>query len=202
MDLAKLKELYQPGTDDFVLVDVPEMTFAVIDGQGSPEGGAAKAAIKDIFTAIYPIRREARKRHGSRFLEPPVEMIYWADDMRDLANGVKENWKWRVMVVLPTFVDEAMFREATDQAKDHMDDMPASLRMEPFEEGLCAQIKHIGALEEIPALLDRLYTDFLPEEGLEPSGAYHEIYLDDWSRVAPAKRKIVLRQPVRACKAS
>lgn len=36
MDLTKdrkrLKELYMPGTEDFSLVDVPELPFAMIDG--------------------------------------------------------------------------------------------------------------------------------------------------------------------------
>jgi hypothetical protein len=31
---AKLKELYHPPQDRFSLVDVPELPFAVIDGQG------------------------------------------------------------------------------------------------------------------------------------------------------------------------
>ena len=34
------------------------------------------------------------------------------------------------------------------------------------------------------------------KHNLRAIGAYHEIYLDDWSRTAPEKRKIILRQPV------
>ena len=31
-DRKKLKELYLPGTENFVLVDVPDLFYAVIDG--------------------------------------------------------------------------------------------------------------------------------------------------------------------------
>ncbi len=31
---ARLKELYQPPTNDFVFVNVPDMQFVMIDGEG------------------------------------------------------------------------------------------------------------------------------------------------------------------------
>ncbi len=193
---AKLKELYQPPQDRFSLVDVPELPFAIIDGEGTPDDGAEQA-VKALFTAIYPIRREARERLGKRFVEPPLEMVYWADDMADLAAGRKENWKWQVLVTLPVWADEAVFQEAVQSATSRMEAVPETLRREVLTEGRCAQILHVGTQEDIPAKLEKLYTRFLPEQGLQPSGRYHEIYLDDWSRVAPEKRKIILRQPVR-----
>jgi hypothetical protein len=129
-DRKKLIELYRPGTEEFTLVDVPALPFAIIDGQGSPDHGAGADAIKNLFTAIYPIRREARKKMGKAFVEPPVEMLYWADDMRDLGSGNKENWKWRAMITLPVWVDEEIFSNAVTQAKSHMDAAPNTLRME------------------------------------------------------------------------
>jgi len=192
---AKLKELYQPSQDRFSLVDVPELPFAIIDGEGAPDENAAKA-VKALFTAIYPIRREARERLGKRFVEPPLEMVYWADDMADLAAGRKERWKWQVLVTLPIWADEAVFHSAVQSVKSRLEEIPDTLRREVLTEGRCAQILHVGTPEEIPAKLEELYTRFLPEHGLQPAGRYHEIYLDDWSRVAPQRRKIVLRQPV------
>lgn len=196
-DRAKLKELYMPGTQDFVLVDVPELPFATIDGQGPPETGAGAHAIKCLFTAIQPIRREARSRMGKSFVDAPVEMLYRADDMRDLATGNKDRWLWRAMITVPSFTDEAMFSDAVARAREQLGDLPDTLRMESFEEGRCAQIMHVGPAQDVPTLLERLYTRFLPQNRLAPAGAYHEIYLDDWSRAAPERRRMVLRQPVR-----
>lgn len=201
MDLTKnrkkIKELYQPSKDEFTLVDVPKLSFAMIDAKGSPDHLAGAKATKALFTAIHPIRMEARKRMGKSFVEAPLEMLYWADDMRALATGKKEDWKWRAMIVLPAWTDEAMFSAALEKAFDNISKIPDTLRMETFEEGTCVQIMHIGTADEVPALLEKLYKEFIPQQDLEPMGAYHEIYLDDWARTAPEKSKIILRQPVR-----
>lgn len=205
-DRKKLLELYRPGTQEFTRVDVPELPFAMIDGAGSPDHGAGAIAIKNLFTAIYPFRREGRHQMGKHFVEPPVEMLYWADDMRDLAAGNKDKWKWRAMITMPVWANQQNFADAVDQAQDKMDsdmgdvmgNVPETLRLEKFAEGQCVQIMHKGPAQDIPPLLERLYKEFLPHNNLEPCGAYHEIYLDDWSRTAPKKRKVILRQPVRA----
>ena len=33
---TELKHLYQPGSRDFVFVDVPAMNFVMVDGEGDP----------------------------------------------------------------------------------------------------------------------------------------------------------------------
>lgn len=195
-DRKKLLELYSPETREFSLVDVPELPFAAIDGEGAPDTGAA-SAIKTLFQAIQPIRMETRARMGKAFVEPPVEMLYWADDPADLVHGRRKRWKWRAMVTLPAWIDAAALDRSITEAREHMDAVPASLRFERFAEGLCAQIMHVGPTNDVPALLQRLHSGFLPDRSLEPVGAYHEIYLDDWNRVAPERRKLILRQPVR-----
>lgn len=62
------------------------------------------------------------------------------------------------------------------------------------------QFLHLGRASDRPEILAGLYTDYLPQAGLEPGGPYHESYLDDWSRVAPPQRRIIGRQPVRLAK--
>lgn len=195
-DRAKLKELYMPGTADYTFVDVPELPFAMIDGHGAPESDAIGQMIRGLFIAIQPIRREARARMGKNFVEAPVEMLYWADDMDDLVHGNREKWHWRVMITLPAWTDTALFDDATAELRKR-GSAPDSLRMERFTEGTCVQVMQVGQMAQIPARLSRLYRQFLPESGLAPTGAYHEIYLGDWNRIAPERRKIILRQPVR-----
>lgn len=196
-DRKKLLELYRPGADEFSLVDVPELPFAMVDGEGPPENGAG-VAIKALFQAIQPIRRATCERMGKAFVEPPAEMLYWADNAGDLAAGRKDRWRWRATVTLPAWIDAAAFANSFGKAREHMDAVPPTLRFARFAEGRCAQIMHVGSADGISALLHRLYSRFLPEQGLAPYGACHEIYLDDWSRVAPQKRNFILRQPVRS----
>ncbi len=195
-DRAMLGALYAPPAGQFSLVEVPTLPFAVLDGEGPPEQPSVAAAVKGLYTAIYPIRRKARERMGKSFIEPPVEILYWADDMRDLAAGRRENWHWRAQITLPVWADAACLAEACAEMRQELDSAPVP-RWQALAEGRCAQFLHVGPVDALPAILERLYMDYLPQQGLEPAGPYHEIYLDDWSRVAAAKRKLILRQPVR-----
>ena len=62
---------------------------------------------------------------------------------------------------------------------------------------------HIGAYDEEPATVDKM-NRYLQENGYEDDFSterlHHEIYLSDARRVAPEKRKTVIRHPVRKVK--
>jgi hypothetical protein len=70
---ARLKELYLQPANDFVLVDVPDMRFVMIDGHGAADRSALDHAVKWLFAAISPIKRIARERMRKDFVEPPLE---------------------------------------------------------------------------------------------------------------------------------
>lgn len=196
-DRTLLRTLYAPPAGDFSIVDVPKLPFAVLEGDGPPVQAAIEPAVKALFTAIYPIRREARQRAGKSFVEAPLEILYWAQDMRDLAAGNREAWKWRVQITLPIWADaDHLARSVSDMQAELQGAGP--IRYDVTAEGRCVQTLHVGPPAGIPETLARLYDDFLPRMGLEPEGRYHEIYLDDWSRVASDRCKIILRQPLRS----
>lgn len=194
-DRAMLRALYAPPQGLFSQVDVPELPFAIWDGEGEPGQSAVAAAVKGLYTAIYPIRREARERMGKSFVEPPVEILYWADDMRDLAAGRRDTWHWRAQITLPVWATAADLEEAAAEMRRELGNAPVP-RWDAVAEGRCVQYLHVGPVNDLPLILGKLYSQYLPQAGLEPSGPYHEIYLDDWSRVAPGKRKVILRQPI------
>lgn len=198
-DRGTLRTLYAPRAGEFRMVDVPGLPFAILDGEGPPEQESIAAAVKVLYTAIYAIRREARERMGKSFVEAPVEVLYWADDMRNLAAGKREKWRWRVQITLPVWADAQSLKESTTEMRHELGDGPAA-RWEVLAEGKCVQFLHVGSTSDLPHILEGLYHDYLPQEGLEPDGPYHEIYLDDWSRVTPSQRRIILRQPVRPTK--
>jgi hypothetical protein len=195
---GRLKELYLPTTKDFVFVDVPDLQFVMIDGEGSPEGEVHRQAIRWLFSAIYPLKRIARERMGKDFVEPPLEGLWWAEDMNDFVAGNRDRLKWRMMIVTADWVDDDMFGDAVAAAEARLGEVPGSLRLDRFHEGRCVQIMHVGDYRnEAAALARRLHGDFLPQHGLVPNGHHHEIYLSDPSRVAPERMRTVLRQPVR-----
>ncbi|MCZ4273838.1 GyrI-like domain-containing protein [Maritalea porphyrae] len=194
----RLKELYQPPSDEFSQVLVPNLPFAMLDGAGDPTAGEYEAGLKWLFAAIQPIRKEAKIVMGKDFIEPPLETLWWADDMKDLIEGNRDRLKWRLMIPLPDWLEEDAFALSLKKVAEQRGQRPPKgMRMERFEEGLCVQIMHIGPNEEVRPTLDRLYHDYLPAQELEAHGHYHEIYLGDPKRTAPEKRKTIVRQPVR-----
>lgn len=195
-DMATLKTLYAPLQHHFRVLDVPTLPFAILDGSGAPDPASVGMAIQALSTAIEPIRREARQRMGRAFMEAPVEILYWSDNPQDLAAGNRDRWQWRVQVTLPIWADAACLEQAIAQMRPVLGAGPAP-RWEAVTEGKCVQVMHVGSQAELSALLHQFYTEYLPKEGLEPLGVYHEIYLNDWSKTASSRRKMIVRQPVR-----
>jgi hypothetical protein len=135
---------------------------------------------------------------GKNFVEPPLEGLWWADDMEDFVCGHRDKLNWRMMIVYePDWLTAKMFDDAVATAKARLGVPPASLRLERYPEGLSAQTMYVGPPSAEAATIARLHRDFLPAHNLIPNGHHHEIYLTDPNRVAPQKQKTVLRQPVR-----
>lgn len=67
-------------------------------------------------------------------------------------------------------------------------------------EGLCAQIMHIGAFDsesESVELMDKYLEENGYENDISDKRLHHEIYLSDARKVIPEKWKTVIRHPIR-----
>jgi len=194
--IERLRELYLPPAGDVVFVDVPRMTYVMVDGEGSLDEPFAHA-VRWLFAAVHPIKRIAKQRMGRHFVEPPLEGLWWADDVADLAAGRKHELRWRMMIPAPDWADAAMLADAVVEAARRHGEPPASLRLDDYDEGRCVQTLYVGDYEkEASRIARRLHEGFLPAHGLVASGPHHEIYLNDPSRTAPGNRRTVVRQPV------
>jgi hypothetical protein len=195
-DKRLLQELYLPPADDFVLLEVPEMQFVMIDGKGGHDTEAFVQGTRWLSSVIVPIKPVAKERMGKDYVEPPLEVLWWADDMSDFIAGERDKFKWRQMIVMADWVDDEMVDQAIASASRRLGDPPGSLRLDRFAEGTCVQIMHVGSEDAAVSTMDRLYKGFLPDRNLLATGFFHEIYLSDPRRVAPERMRTVLRQPV------
>ncbi len=197
IDLKKeLKEFYKPKKNP-VMVDVPAFNYLALDGRGDPNTAPEYvAAIETLYPVAYALKFMLKK--GPEALDytvMPLEGRWWAEDMDRFRITPKDEWLWTMAIMQPEEVTDDLFAEAVEQVRKKKN--PASLdkvRLRPFEDGLSAQILHLGSYSEEEPTIDRLH-QFIHGEGCELSGKHREIYLSDPRRTATEKLKTIIRQP-------
>ena len=146
----------------------------------------------------YALKFASRQQLERDYVVPPLEGLWWADDMASFTVARdKSRWSWTLLILVPDWLANNEFAAAVDRVAAKR--RPARLddvRLQTLPEGRCVQTLHIGAFDDEAAVLDRMHHQFIPANGLRMVGRHHEIYLSDFRRVAPAKRRTILRQPV------
>ncbi len=193
-----LKAFYGTTARDFEIVTVPRMQFLMVDGRGDPNTSAEYAAgLGWLYPLSYALKF-ASKAGGRDYTVPPLEALWWAEDMGAFVAGSKDEWLWTQMIMVPEWLSAPQFADALERTRTKLGaEPPASLRLEPFEEGLSVQVLHIGPYDAEAPTIARLHQEFLPANGLVENGHHHEIYLSDPRKTAPDKLRTILRQPVR-----
>ncbi len=202
------KEFYMPKNKPEI-IDIPEMKYIAVRGKGDPnvEGGEYKAAIGLLYGIAFTIKMSKK---GSRQIEgyfdyvvPPLEGFWWQEGIEGVDYGRKEEFCWISVIRLPDFVSEEDVEWAVEEAGRKKGQDFSKVEFLVIKEGLCVQCMHIGAYDEEPATVDKM-NQYLQENGYEDDFSaerlHHEIYLSDARRVAPEKRKTVIRHPVRKVK--
>jgi len=194
----QLKHLYQPSAKVVSVVDVPQMNFLMIDGQGDPNTSQEyQEAIAALYTISYQLKFTIKQLDPELdYVVPPLEGLWWAEEMEAFSLGHKDDWQWTAMILAPDQVTQDLFEEAIVEVQ-RKKDLPGlvRLRLERYHEGLSVQIMHIGPYAEEAPTIEKLHA-FAREEGYRLRGKHHEIYLSDPRRTAPDKIKTVIRQPV------
>ena len=195
-----MKNLYQPSAKEVVVVDVPEMNFLMIDGMGSP---GDSQEYQDALSTLYPVAFKTKflsKAKGKDYVVPPLEGLWWADNMEDYRSGKRDVWLWSMMIRQPDWITQEIIDEAieiTRKNKPELYELLDKLRFEKYNEGHCAQIMHLGPFSEEGPTVDRVHK-FIEESGGTLEGLthkHHEIYLSDPRRAKPENMKTVIRQP-------
>ena len=199
------KEFYMPKNVPEI-VTVPRANYIAVRGQGDPnaEGGAYQLAIGVLYAVAYTLKMSYKTDHRIEgfyeYVVPPLEGFWWQEGVQGVDYSDKAGFRWISVIRLPDFVTQADFRWAAETAakKKKLDCSAAEFLT--VDEGLCVQIMHTGPYDDEPAtvaVMDR----YLQENGyandLSDTRLHHEIYLSDARKVEPAKRKTVIRHPIR-----
>lgn len=200
-------DLYMPKQTPSILT-VPPMTFVMVDGKGNPNTSQdyqqAVAVLYGISFAIKMMKMGGNAPEGYfEYVVPPLEGLWTVADTR--FDGVviqdKEDLCWTAAIRQPEFVTEDVFQKAVKQLAVKKPELPVGrAKLVTWEEGLCAQVMHIGPYDDEPATLAKLDA-YIAQQGyctdITAERRHHEIYLGDPRKTAPQRLKTVLRHPIK-----
>lgn len=200
IDLKKEnKEIYYPSPEYVSVVEVPQMKFLMIDGEGDPNTSQKyQDAMESLFPVSYRAKFISKKEISQDYVVMPLEGLWWADNMEEFSLDDKESWKWTAMIRQPNFINADIIKKAVKEIKAKKNPSAlAKIRFGSLEEGLSAQIMHIGPYgeAEIPTV-EKLH-EFIKNNRYSKINKHHEIYLSDVRRKKPERLKTVIRQPIK-----
>lgn len=199
------KEYYMPKGEPSIIT-VPRMNYIAVRGEGDPniEGGAYQRAIGLLYGVAYTLKMSAKAgREIEGFFDyvvPPLEGFWRQDGVTGVDYARKDAFKWISVIRLPDFVTQSDFEWAVAEAMRKKKDDFSDVAYWSYDEGLCVQCMHVGAYDDEPATVERMHR-FMEAQGyaldITDARLHHEIYLSDARKVAPEKRKTVIRHPIR-----
>jgi hypothetical protein len=198
IDLRRERSALYSASREPAFVDVPELPYLMIDGHGDPNTAAGyAAAVQALYSIAYTIRFGLKRRP-----EPvdapvmPLEGLWWTPDLATFSTDDKSAWDWTLLIAVPGLVTADVVDAARAAASRKHPGAPLdAVRLEPFAEGQCAQVLHIGPYRDEGPTVAALHA-FVAEHGYALAGKHHEIYLGDPRRSAPDKLRTIVRQPV------
>ncbi|GAB5081404.1 GyrI-like domain-containing protein [Hominimerdicola sp. 21CYCFAH17_S] len=201
------KDLYRPKTKPSI-IDVPEMLYIAVNGEGDPNiCKEYREALNILYALSYSIKMS--KMNGTQpegyfeYVIPPLEGLWYANGVAFDGLNVtdKSKFKWISMIRQPEFVTEEVFEAAKTALQKKKPELDLSkARLIKMKEGLCVQIMHKGSYDDEPESIERMKR-FAEENGysedLSEQRLHHEIYLSDPRRCAAEKLKTVIRHPIK-----
>ena len=198
-------ELYRPGMKP-TIIEVPSITYLAVRGKGNPneEGGTYQDALSILYAVSYTLKMSYKTDYSIdgffQYVVPPLEGLWWMDDMSEPDFTDKAGFNWISMIRLPEFIGEYDVRWAVKTAEKKKGIDCSSLEILTLEEGVCVQMMHLGSYDDEPESISAML-EYAKNEGyvkdMNSQRLHHEIYLSDPRRVKPEKLKTVIRIPVR-----
>lgn len=197
----KEKGLYLPKSKP-EFVDVPEIKFITLRGEGSPAEERFTEIIATLYSLAYGIKMLAKKMEIKPkgyfdYTVYPLEGIWDINDEAKKAfTGIinKGDFVYQIMIRQPDFVDEGFYLQILDVIKKKKPNpLLEHVEFKTISEGKCVQMLHLGKYEDEPVSFEKM-ENFAKDEGFTRISKVHrEIYLSDARKVAPEKLKTVLR---------
>jgi len=198
IDFKKTEASYKAKHNKYAIIEVPTMQYLMIDGHNGPGSDAFASAIETLYPVAYKLKFMSKLDLERDYVVPPLQALWWAEDMAAFTTKFDQSrWDWTVMIMTPDWVTQDMFNTAMDEVRAKKSPPCLDLlRLEALDEGSCVQTLHLGPYSDEGPVLKAMHEEFIPENDLTMRGKHHEIYFNDFRKVAPEKLRTLLRQPV------
>jgi len=190
------KELYLPKITPSI-VEVPSIRFAVIKGEGNPNGEDFGLATAALYNFSYAVKMSYKSKEiPEGFYDYTVFPLEGVWDLMDKSKPItdKSNFSYAIMIRQPDFLTDALFEKfITEIKKKKPNTYLNHIKYETITEGLCCQMLHIGSYDSEPGSFEKM-KQFCLDNGYERTSLTHrEIYLTDPRKTEAGKLKTVLR---------
>jgi len=199
------KEFYMPRNRPEI-IDVPSMNFISVRGRGDPnaEGGDYEKAIGMLYGVAFTIKMSRKAGHEMEgsfdYVVPPLEGLWWMDDIAGVDYLRKEEFNWISMIRLPDFVRKEDFEWALKEATIKKRSDYSQVQFITYNEGSCVQCMHLGPYDGESVTI-KMMDDYANSNGygvdITDERRHHEIYLSDSRKCDPSKMRTVIRHPVK-----
>jgi hypothetical protein len=191
-----LKPLYNPPKGIFHIVEVPQMNFLMLDGKGDPNTSLNyQQAVDALYTISYGLKF-ALKVKGFDHIVPPLEGLWWMENMSEFSLANKGRWEWTMMIMQPEWVtSEWVEKVRHDSGKKKSNPLLSGVKFDIYDEGLAVQILYTGAYEKEAPTIAEMHK-FIQVNEYRMNGKHHEIYLGDPRKTSPERLQTILRQPI------
>ncbi|GEO48142.1 GyrI-like domain-containing protein [Companilactobacillus kimchii] len=198
------KELYSTKRNPQIL-SIQSQKFTSLHGIGDPNGSEFSKKIQTLYPVAYGIKSAYRKYAVDKNLEFDDYVVFPLEGVWSLtAKGQqldhldKNEFSYDIMIRIPNFVPDDVISVALQNVKEKKNPSEIDkLEIKTYPALEIAQILHVGSYDDEPASFEKI-DQFVSEQNKQRASKIHrEIYLSDARRVAPDKRKTILRYQVK-----
>lgn len=194
----KEKQYYKPSVGLPEIINIPNMNYLMVSGEGNPNSEPFQLAIQALYSLSYKIKMGLKKGNDIDgyydWVVAPLEGIWDIIDGKSFDKSNKDNLKWNIMIRQPEFVKTEIldsFRELL--IKKENNPFLEKVKRSEIKDGLCCQMMHIGSFDNEPETFQKMEQWCAENHFRRSSKIHREIYLSNFLKTPEEKLKTVLR---------
>ena len=113
-DFKRTLDSYRAKAGEVRFVEVPELTYLMIDGAGDPNTAPAFAeSVATLYPVAYALKFHSKRALERDYVVPPLEGLW---DVVSGAEHDRERWTRTLLLMVPDWLDEEAYAAAVETA--------------------------------------------------------------------------------------